>query len=105
MERGASSPPSPLHLNARLVNNASFARWRGEGGEDWYPCPSEPRVHGLAFEGEDGEDALVDAAEGLAAGEALQRLDPEGELAEGERAFGADRVVPRYEAFYREVLG
>ena len=44
----------------------------------------EPRVDRLALQGEDAEDALVDPVERLGPGEALQRLDAEGELAQGE---------------------
>ena len=47
---------------------------------------SEPRVDRLALEREDAEDALVDAAERLAAHEALERFDAERELAQRERS-------------------
>ena len=50
-------------------------------GSVWNPL--QARVHGFAFEGEDAEDALVDAVEGVPADEALQGLDAEGELAQG----------------------
>jgi len=43
----------------------------------------QPRVHRLALQRQHAEDALVDAAEGFAADEALERLDAEGELAQG----------------------
>ena len=46
---------------------------------------SEPRIDRLALQGEDAEHALVDPAERLPADEPLQPLDPQGELAEGER--------------------
>ena len=42
---------------------------------------SEARVYGFALQGEDAEDALVDAVEGVPPDEALQGLDAEGELA------------------------
>src|SRR4051812_19569771 len=50
----------------------------------------QPRVDRLALEGEDAEDALVDAAERLAADEPLERLDPERELAMGEPALARE---------------
>ena len=58
------------------------------------PETSEPRVHGLALQGEDAEDALVDAVEGVPADKALQGLDAEGELAQGERARGGEVALP-----------
>ena len=45
---------------------------------------SQAGVHRFAFEGQDAEDALVDATEGLAADEAFEGLDAQGELAECE---------------------
>jgi hypothetical protein len=47
---------------------------------------SEPWIDGLAFERQHAEDALMDAAQRLAADEALERLDAEREFANGERA-------------------
>ncbi len=41
----------------------------------------EPWVDRFTFESEDAEDALVNAAQGLLADEALQGFDTEGELA------------------------
>jgi hypothetical protein len=46
----------------------------------------EPRIDGLALEGQDAKDALVDATEGFLADEAVEGFDAEGELAEGQRA-------------------
>src|SRR5579875_4074442 len=50
----------------------------------------QPGVDGLGFQGEDAEGALMDAAQGFTAGEALQALDAQGEFAGGEGAFGTD---------------
>src|SRR5262245_33486664 len=63
--------------------------------------PLQPRVHRLAFQREDAEDALVDAPEGFPADEALQGFDAEGELAQRERTLGAEAALA--EAF--QVLG
>src|SRR6266542_2999573 len=51
---------------------------------------SEPRIDGLALERQHAEDALMDAAQRLAADEALERLDAEREFANGERALAAE---------------
>src|SRR5690349_19729129 len=51
---------------------------------------SQSWVDWFAFEGEDAEDAFVDAAEGLVAGEAFEGFDAEGEFAEREGAFVAE---------------
>lgn len=48
---------------------------------------SEARVDGLALEGQNGEDAFVDAAEGLFADESIETLEAEGELARCQRSF------------------
>ncbi len=49
------------------------------------PALLEPRVHPLALQREDPEDALVDAAQRLAADEPLQPLDAERELPQSQR--------------------
>ena len=56
----------------------------------------QPGVYGFAFQGEDSEDALVDAAQRLAADEPLQALDSKGELAERQGALAgqAARTEP-----------
>src|SRR4051794_31554404 len=65
----------------------------------------QPRVHGLALEGEDAEDALVDAIERLALDEALQRFHAKGELADGERTLGRETTTSEaFEVFGRGVL-
>ncbi len=51
---------------------------------------SEPWIDGLALERQHAEDALIDAAQRLAADEALERLDAEREFANGERALAAE---------------
>jgi hypothetical protein len=53
----------------------------------------QPRIHGLALEGEDRERALVDAAERLAADEALQALDPDRELAVGDAPLASEAAL------------
>lgn len=68
--------------------------------------PLQPWGDGLAFEGEDSEDALMDQAEGLLAGEALQGLDADGKLAEGERPLaGHGSDAKALQVFGRRVLG
>src|SRR6266540_929277 len=54
---------------------------------------SQSRIDGFALQGQRSEDALMDAAQRLAAGEAFQRLDAERELAHGEGAFGAETTA------------
>ena len=63
-------------------------------------------VYGLAFEGQNAEDAFVDAVEGGAADEAFQRLDAEGELAQGERPLGGEVALAQpVQVFWRGVFG
>ena len=59
---------------------------------------SETWIDRLALEREHAEHALVDAAQWLAADEALECLDPEGEFAHGERALAAARSTPTPES-------
>jgi len=49
----------------------------------------QPRIDGLAFQRQDGENRLVDATQWLALDEALQRLMAEEEFAD------CDRFLPR----------
>src|SRR5215470_517253 len=51
---------------------------------------SEPRVDRLGLQGQDGEDAFVDAPERLAARDAVQGLQAQGVLAERQRALVAE---------------
>src|SRR5947208_4731713 len=60
-----------------------------------YRRASQTWVHRLALQGEDAEHALVDPAQRLPAGEPLQALDAEGELAQGEGALVAQAPVPK----------
>src|SRR5690349_18161856 len=57
------------------------------------PCDrrpgSEPRVHRLALQGQDAEDALVDPPQRLLPHEPFQPLHAQGELAQGERPLPA----------------
>ena len=55
-----------------------------------YPPSLQPGVDGLALEGEHPEHALVHPVERLAGHEPLERLDSEGELAEGQRPLAAE---------------
>jgi hypothetical protein len=50
---------------------------------------SKTGVDGLSFEGEDAEDAFVDAAQGFIADEAFEGFDAESEFANGQRALAA----------------
>ena len=50
---------------------------------------SQPGVDGFGFQGQDGEDAFVDAPEGLAAGDPVQGFQAQGVLAQRERALAA----------------
>ena len=45
-------------------------------------CPLQSWINRFAFEGDDAEDAFVDAAERFAIDEASQRFKPEREFAE-----------------------
>lgn len=54
----------------------------------------QPGVDRLALQGEDAEHALVNPEEGFAGDEALEPLDPEGELADRQRAFVAQAAGP-----------
>src|SRR5215468_3338275 len=57
-------------------------------------CGLEPRVDWFAFEGEHAEHALVYPEQRLAAGEPLQRLHPQRELAGRQRALPGQVAVP-----------
>jgi hypothetical protein len=57
----------------------------------WRGAP--PRIHWFAVHGQDREDAFVDAPQGLAPDEALECLDAERQLRQGERA-----LVPTFRA-------
>ena len=46
----------------------------------------EPRIDRLAFEGQDAEDAFVNAAKRLAGDESLESFDAERELADRQRS-------------------
>jgi hypothetical protein len=66
----------------------------------------EPRVHGFALEGKNAEDAFVDSVERFGAGEALQRLDTEAELAERQGALAAETAASQpVELIGLQVLG
>jgi hypothetical protein len=54
----------------------------------------QPGIDRFALQREHSEDALVDAAEGFAANEALQRLDSEGELPKREAPLGREPARP-----------
>src|SRR5690348_17923777 len=54
---------------------------------------SQSRVHRLRFQGKHGEDGLMYTPERLAAHEALQRLDAQGELTDGEAALGVQPTL------------
>jgi hypothetical protein len=56
---------------------------------------SQPRIYGLAFQGEDAEDALMHAPQRLPANETLQTFDPKGELSESERLWLSPRLRKR----------
>src|SRR5206468_2294741 len=53
----------------------------------------QPRVHGLALQGKDAEDALMHPAQRLPADETLQALDAQGELPESEGPLVAQAPV------------
>jgi len=50
---------------------------------------SKSRIDRLAFHGQDGEDALVDAAQRFAPDESLEGLYPQRELAQCQRSLGS----------------
>jgi hypothetical protein len=67
---------------------------------------SETRIHRLALQGQDAEDALVDAAQGLAADEAFQPLDPEGEFPQGQRTLAGEAArAQALQVFRQSVFG
>src|SRR3984893_3869899 len=76
-----------MPISTRLTCGAVGVKWKIR---IFYAWPSEARVHRLAFQGEDAEDALVDAAQRLAADEALQAFDAERELPQRQRALHAE---------------
>src|SRR3954470_423579 len=74
--------------------------WRGAGIWGMGRSPREgsyialqPWIDRLALERQDAKDALVDAAQGLAADEALQPFDSQRQLAQGERALGGEAAA------------
>ncbi len=71
--------PLPLAGRVRVRGAAPRTLGARQGG-------SQPRVDRLALQRQHAEHALVDAAQRLAADEALERLDAERELAQGQRA-------------------
>src|ERR1700733_8114971 len=110
-QRGCSARSSPLWS---LMTNGWPKRLRTRG----YPfsrraicrtCPlpgtitprprpalrSQARIDGFGLEGEDGEYALVDSPERLAAGDPVERLEPERVLALRHRALVAESALPQ----------
>src|SRR5437667_5165964 len=76
-------------LGRRVPRTAPVTGGRARGDEPprrGARSSSQPRIDGLAFEGEHAEHALVDAIEGLLADEALERFDAERERVEGGRS-------------------
>ena len=53
----------------------------------------QPRVDGFAFEGENAEDAFVDAVERLERDEAFKCFDAQAELADREGPFVAEAAL------------
>ena len=51
---------------------------------------SPARVDGFSFQGEDPKDALVDAAKGFTADEALERFDAESEFPLSQGPFATE---------------
>src|SRR5687767_1232309 len=93
-------------LHRRRVPRATRARKRrGEIG-GLFDKMLQARVHGLALEGEHREHTLVDAAQWFAADEALEGLDAERKLADGERSLAAEPALAQaLEVLRRGVLG
>src|SRR5215212_9082806 len=58
-------------------------------------------IYGFALQGKHAEDAFVDPVERFAADESFQGFHAEGELPDGEGAFGSESPVPEA----RQVLG
>src|SRR5262245_26432280 len=66
----------------------------------------QPRINGLAFQRQDGENRLVDATQWLALDEALQRLMAEEELADCEGSLLAETAAAQAsKVLWRIVLG
>ena len=55
---------------------------------------SEPGVDGFGFEGQDGEDAFVDAPQGLTADDPVQGLQAQGVFAQRQRTLVAEPAPP-----------
>ena len=53
----------------------------------------QSRIDRFAFQGQDAEDAFVDAAQGFVADEAVEGFEAERELAQCQRAFGAEAAL------------
>lgn len=58
----------------------------------------------FAFQGQDREDAFVDAAQRFSGHKPFQRLVPEGELAEGEVAFSTQPALAQADEILRRVI-
>src|SRR6266511_1944875 len=63
------------------------------GGASVPASPSQARVDRLAFQGEQGKDAFVDAARRLALDEALQGLDTQRKFPRGQRTLVAQTAL------------
>ena len=66
----------------------------------------EAGVDGLGFEGEDAEDAFVDATQGFAADEAFEGFNAEGEFAHGQGALATQATrAQAVEVFGQRIFG
>src|SRR6266404_10837 len=81
---------SPRHILLEQRNSSAASLARGRRSQR-----SQPRVHRLAFQSEDAENALVHTAERLPAHESLQTFNAQSELAHGQRAFRAQPTAAK----------
>src|SRR5438105_3371629 len=82
-------------LKAR-PNSAAVSSWSGMSHPFGTWCrSSQSRVHRLALQSEHAEDAFVHTPKRLLRHEPLQRLQPQRELARGQRPLGAHAAGPQ----------
>src|SRR5262245_57134998 len=87
----------------RRANAASRTRAEADPGPQKRHS-SQRRIDGFAFEGEDGKDAFVEAAEGLAGDETAERFVAEGEFAQRQPALGAKAADAQAREMVRRVI-
>src|SRR5262245_21175116 len=87
--RGVAEREGPRGGHAVASTSRAVTR-RAARLEGSSPFDLQARIHLLALERQDAEDAFVDSAEWFLPDEAVEAFDAEGELAQGERALCAE---------------